>query len=247
MSCIVVSLSSPPPSCCTACTMTLFSRPLFRSDTSHLRSLIASAHNAVVHRKKQFQQDSVLQPAWREELGVTRNRRVCAGDEKLRQIRWYLDNFNVIRTDDQIAFHEAQLHGILPLIYGDEWARESTRVMKEEGITKINPRVLIFARRRLGKTWSICMAVGALLLVLENFHIVVISTGGRISSKLRDTCRMLLNNIPGASDRLYIAGEQMFMRSESTSLEGTFGGIKAIKYSKGVSTLSSYPSDADRT
>jgi hypothetical protein len=85
------------------------------------------------------------------------------------------------------------------------------------------------------------MFCNAVLLTLENFEAVVISTGGRISNKLRETCRMLLNNVPGANERVFISGEHMYYRSESAL--GVTG--RNIKWSKLVSKLSTYPSDAD--
>ena len=61
-------------------------------------------------------------------------------------------------------------------------------------------------------------------------------SGGRISNKLRETCRMLLNNVPGANERVFISGEHMYFRAESAL--GITG--KAIKWSKNVSKLSSF-------
>ena len=221
-----------------------FSRPLFsgRGGPSRLLSLITSAHRNVRKKKTQFQLDSVLQPAWVVEIGLGRKSRACRGDIVLQRILFLLDNMGVVRTSDQTVFHNVQIRALLPLIYGKEWARESERVMKEFGITRIDPRVLIFARRRLGKTWSVAMLVVAVLLSVENFHTIVISTGGRISSKLRDTCLIFINAIEGAKQRIFISGETMYVRAEFTTVYGS----KEIKYSKNVSTLSTYPSDADR-
>ena len=87
------------------------------------------------------------------------------------------------------------------------------------------------------------MFCNAVLLTLAAFEAVVISTGGRISSKLRETCRMLLNNVPGANERVFISGEFMFIRAEGEI--GVTG--KAIRYSKGVSRLSTYPSTSITT
>lgn len=228
--------------------MGVFSRPLFATGEgiapSYLLLCMRSVHRKVIQRKRQYHCDRVLQPSWRVELGMTRSRQLCKGDWKLREILRLLDAQGVVRTDDQITFHNVMVRGLFPLIYGDEWANESERVMNEFGITTIDPRVLIFARRRLGKTWSICLIENALLLTLESFVSVVISTGGRISSKLRETCRLLMNNIPGASDRVYISGEAMYVRPANSSIHS--GGIRGTQFVKGVSKLLTYPSDADR-
>jgi len=131
----------------------LFSSPLFGHGPSRLLALVRSARRAVEDRKRRFHEDRVLQPAWRVQLGLTHARRLCRGDQKVREIRRLLDAQGYQRTDDQVAFHEEQLRAILPLIYGDEWGQECERVMREFGINKIEKRILIFARRRLGKTW----------------------------------------------------------------------------------------------
>ena len=221
----------------------MFSRPLFHSGGSRLRVWVASAKKAVEKRKQQFASDRVFQPSWRHEMGLTRRRRLSRGDQNLREILRLLDGQGVVRHDDQITFHNMQIRALLPKIYGAEWRTESQRVMNEFGMAKREPWLLIFARRRLGKTYSVAMLVTALLLVLEKFEVTVISTGGRISKKIRETCRMLMNNVAGANERVFITGEYMYVRARSAELAG---GARAIPYSKGVSVLSTYPSDADR-
>jgi hypothetical protein len=118
----------------------LFSSPLFGHGPSRLLALVRSARRAVEDRKRRFHEDRVLQPAWRVQLGLTHARRLCRGDQKVREIRRLLDAQGYSRSDEQIEFHNQQLVALLPQIYGDEWSHESERVLKEFGIKKIEKR-----------------------------------------------------------------------------------------------------------
>lgn len=220
----------------------MFTQPLFRAGGSALEHQVKLAKRRLDSTKKRFEEERRVHPSLRVELHLTPARRLSRGDQKLREILRLLDGQGVVRHDDQITFHNVQIRALLPLIYAEEWKTESERVMAEYGMVKKTPWVLIFARRRLGKTYSVAILVNALLLVLPDFRAVVISTGGRISSKLRETCRMLINNVEGAKERVYISGEDMFVRALSCTDQV---GTRGIPVSRFVSILSTYPSDAE--
>lgn len=73
---------------------------------------------------------------------------VCMGDIRLRNIRKMLDSVGVVRSPDQIAFHEAFIEALLPVIFGESWSRNSIRVMKQFRLTKIDYEILILTPRR---------------------------------------------------------------------------------------------------
>jgi len=58
-------------------------------------------------------------------------------------------------------------------IYGDDWPRVSERVLKEFGIVRLRPEVLVQTPRRFGKTVSIAMFVAAMLLSCPDIRVCV--------------------------------------------------------------------------
>jgi hypothetical protein len=69
-------------------------------------------------------------------------RSLCAGDVRLQAIRKLLDNVGIVRSSDQIAFHEAFIAACLPKIYKEEWSQHSVRVMREMKLKEIEYEVL---------------------------------------------------------------------------------------------------------
>jgi hypothetical protein len=56
---------------------------------------------------------------------------LSAGDFRLRSLRRMLDNLGIVRSVDQILFHERFTQACLPHIYGNDWSGSCVRVMKE--------------------------------------------------------------------------------------------------------------------
>ena len=87
--------------------------------------------------------------------GTLKRSRVCQGDIRFRKLRTTLDtimnHLGRKRTEHQIRLHDAYTLAALPIIYGREWAAESTRVLKEFGIKKLKQMVLAITPRRWGK------------------------------------------------------------------------------------------------
>jgi len=63
---------------------------------------------------------------------------VCDGDRRLQNIQATLNGLGIVRSADQILFHESFTQACMPHIYGKDWASHSVRVMRERGIKKIN-------------------------------------------------------------------------------------------------------------
>lgn len=56
-------------------------------------------------------------------------------------------------------------------IYGDEWDLSCERVLRELGIDKVRPEVMVQTPRRFGKTVSVAMFVLSLLLNVPGVRI----------------------------------------------------------------------------
>lgn len=83
----------------------------------------------------------------------------CAGDKRLEAIRYTLNNLGYTRSQFQKLFHTHFIQACLPIIYGTDWATHAERVMKEFGLERISPEVLVQTPRRFGKTVSVAMFV----------------------------------------------------------------------------------------
>lgn len=93
----------------------------------------------------------------------------CAGDKRLEAIRYTLNNLGYTRSQFQKLFHTHFIQACLPIIYGTDWATHAERVMKEFGLERISPEVLVQTPRRFGKTVSVAMFV----LAVRNTNTIV--------------------------------------------------------------------------
>lgn len=132
-------------------TSLLFSKnPIFREKSCALR-LIERWQTKIINQKEAYREQCIIPKSALTYYPEQRKQRLLSvGDQRVRLLRWYLDNNGLKRSDDQQAFHEHMIRGILPWLYGDEWGSCQTRVLEELGITKIVQLILIFAQRRLG-------------------------------------------------------------------------------------------------
>lgn len=74
--------------------------------------------------------------------------KICIGDTRLKRLYHTLDNLGIIRSEDQITFHGAFTANCLPKIYGTEWNKHGSRVMKEHHLVQIEIATLILTPRR---------------------------------------------------------------------------------------------------
>jgi hypothetical protein len=141
----------------------------------------------------------------------------CMGDLRLLKLRWYLSNTGFSRSADQVNFHEHFIQACLPLIFGDEWDKNSVRVMKQFKITELKSEVLCMTPRRFGKSWAIAMFVIAMMLAVPGVKLAVFSPGKRASDSLMKLVLKFSNNIKGArariiganTEHLYIAAREL--------------------------------------
>lgn len=92
---------------------------------------------------------------------LLRDLRRSNGDMRLDTLQRTLNSMGYQRHRNQKRFHEAFTDATLPIIYGDDWNANAERVLTERGLTRVRAEVLAQAPRRIGKTVSVAMFVGA--------------------------------------------------------------------------------------
>ena len=78
--------------------------------------------------------------------------------------------------DDQIRVFNAFLASCLPLIYGEAWPEEKTRVLREWGLEQQLMYSLVNMARRNGKTFVTSGTAAALVLCVPGIKIAIFST-----------------------------------------------------------------------
>jgi hypothetical protein len=169
----------------------------------------------------------------------------CAGDVCLRNIRYMLEKgFNIERSEHQIMFHAAFIEACLPKIYGDDWASQSSRVLKEFQIEHIRAEVLIMAMRRIGKSWAIAMFVLALLLFRPGIKVAIFSTGSRASSLLYEIMMTMLSERPEFFSRIVKnSTEHLFISAQPLPKGCSFNSPAAVRLrcAKDTAKLYAFP------
>jgi hypothetical protein len=139
-------------------------------------------------------------------------------------------------------------NGLLPKIYGEaDYDANQERILEENGLDKISPRVISLQPRREGKTLSVCILALALLLCVPGITIVVFSTGGRISTLLMDTLVELGSSIPGFKERIVgRTNEALYIASSSLQAGQSkhSDAAKDARLDPSTSKLFSYPNNS---
>lgn len=202
-------------------------------------------HRKLLKQREVYRQRCVLKPSWHQHYRPSHTSAISSeflspGDLRLRKLEYMLDASGIKRTDDQILFHQPMVNALLPWLYDREWPSASARVMRDRGITTIEPLILTFAKRRVGKTWAVALLTICVTLLIMYFETTIFSTGGRISSKMMGAALVMANKIPGARQRMYLRGESLFVKPDDG--KPTVGGQKMIPFQDGTSIINAYPS-----
>lgn len=211
---------------------------LFMTRMQYFKEIYEAAYDKA-KGKKVIRTRLDISTDWSRDLGHS------DGDMRYKKIQDLLNNMTpgLVRSPDQITFHDHFGIAVLPHIYGADWEANCVRVMEELKLDKIAYEVLIMTPRRWGKTWSVAMFVLALALCVPGIRIAIFSTGGRASGNLIQTLKAFMKGIPGAEDRICkSAGEELFLAASPV------GGVSsaAAKSAQAASTTSkiySYPSE----
>jgi hypothetical protein len=153
----------------------------------------------------------------------------CAGDRRLEAIRFTLNNLGYTRSQFQKLFHTHFIQACLPIIYGDDWATHAERVMKEFGLERISPEVLVQTPRRFGKTVSVAMFVLAMLLNVPGIRICIFSTGKRASGGLMLEIMDRLREIPDGNSRILKQNQEQLFISTVPRGEGVKANSETAK------------------
>jgi hypothetical protein len=136
----------------------------------------------------------------------------CEGDERLRLVRYYLNNNGLTRSKDQREMHRHMLIACLPKIYGADWDANSVRVLKEFGVKELETAVVGIAARRVGKTWGVMMMLVAVAAAVPGYKWLIFATQKRTSGTLLDDCVKLIKKM-GLGGRIikHIAGTELYL------------------------------------
>lgn len=170
----------------------------------------------------------------------------CAGDARLRNMQYLLDNMGEQRSTPQRLWHWHMTNACLPHIYGKEWPQASYRVMRQRGLTTLKQVVLIMTFRRAGKTVCLAQLLAAVLLNVPGIKIVIISTGDRASSKLKALVVSYLFRLPQGRRRVCGLTHEMLYVAERDMPEGaSYRSIQAqhLQYMPGTATLEAIPNN----
>lgn len=152
------------------------------------------------------------------------------GDALVAKVREMFHNGIGIKWgDDQIRVFNAFLASCLPLIYGNSWQDEKSRVLGEWKLNRHRMYSLVNMARRNGKTFVVSGATAALLLCIPNVKIAIFSTCKR-------TSQMMLTAIMEMLERAFDKGthvqRQDFLlvtkNMESVCYEGPDGSKRLL-------------------
>ncbi len=107
------------------------------------------------------------------------------GDELVKRVKdTFHHGLGIVWGDDQIRVFNAFLASCLPFIYGNTWAEEKARVLKEWKLQRENMFTLVNMARRNGKTFVTSGTTAALLLCVPHIKIAIFSTCKRTSQMM---------------------------------------------------------------
>lgn len=205
---------------------------------------VLKGHFEKVKEKEEYKQRARI---LRSKLDVFSNgdsTELCLGDERLRKVFWLLNNMGYTRSPDQVLFHHSYVMACLPLIYGSDWPRNSVRVMKSYRLQQLEQLVLVLTPRRIGKTVSVAMFVGSLLLCIPGLTIAVFSTCQRASTAIMKLVLKIMSGIPDTARRI-LANNKETLQIGETALPAGVGPnsamAKKMANTPGVSVLNCFP------
>lgn len=155
---------------------------------------------------------------------------ISLGEQRLQQMRDILENgFTWKRSKTQRRFHESFLNACVRFLYAEDTnAPDYAAILEKNQWSDLRQQCLCMTPRRFGKTVAVGMYVTALALT-SPCEQAIFSTGRRASSKLLELVVSLLNQVPGASDRIVKSNQEMVWISHTSGR---------------LSKISSYPSCA---
>lgn len=85
----------------------------------------------------------------------------------------------VLRETLQARFHAAMLNACMPAIFREDLYMRRQTILNRYSLDDIYTRIQVFAARRMGKTFCVCILFATLLLFVPNIKIAAFGTGMR--------------------------------------------------------------------
>lgn len=156
--------------------------------------------------------------------------KVNMGDALVARVRSiFYHGFGLKWSEVQTRIFEAFLFTCLPLIYGEEWQENKTRVLEEWDKQKAYYYTLVNMARRNGKTFSVSGSAAALLLAVPHVKIAIFSTCQR-------TSQMMMSEVLARLDQAFDKGThvsrqdyvQITRNMENVMYEGPDGSKRLL-------------------
>jgi hypothetical protein len=210
---------------------------LFSSRLEFFREVYQDAYKLAI-KNKTIRSRKDVSTDWARDLGHS------GGDVRYRKMQELLNNMGngLVRSEDQVVFHNGFTTAVLPHVYGDDWEANCVRVMEELKIDKIDYEVMVMSPRRWGKTYSIAMFVLALALSVPGIRICIFSTGSRASGSLVNIMKMFMKNIPGAEARICKSSAEELYIAIAPCGGPQSSAAKSAQNARTTSVIMSFPS-----
>jgi len=207
---------------------------LFQESTSFLQRQLEQLENEYIARLKLHEKDDIILPEYDRFWAIknSKNTSILAeGDKRLEKILYTLDQFGYERSADQINFNLKMVYAVLPQIYGDEdWPIHAQRVLTKLNIRKICNRIAFFCPRRFGKTTSVCLFCGTMLLNAPGSEIATFSIAGRTSGFLLERMIEMISNIEEMQRRVVkFTKEEIWLCRDPLPVGCNYNSIEAKK------------------
>ena len=153
----------------------------------HIIDSNAVFHNLMVkhwtdEEKCHLQETRIIPNRIQQVANALKSKSTTSGDALVAKIKDVFHNaFGIKFGDDQIRVYNAFIKSCLPLIYGESWPDEKTRVLAEWDMKREAMYSLVNMARRNGKTFVTSATAAALLLCVPNIKIAIFSTCKRTS------------------------------------------------------------------
>jgi hypothetical protein len=151
--------------------------------SEHLSRSIAQEH-------ERFEAMSSLKPA---------NVREEVFKATMRQLDDFYDPIqkqSIKRQVLQCKFHAEMLKACIPTIFREEYERNRQSILRRWKFDDINTKVQVFAARRMGKTFSVCMLIASLLLQVPGIRIAVFGVALRTAIAIVKQVTRFLKSTP---------------------------------------------------
>lgn len=133
---------------------------------------------------------------------------LISGDDRMKSLRYWLDNLGIKRHKNQIRFHDEMIKASLTKIYETEWPTQHVSIMKKYGVEEKMKREMLFTcPRRFGKTWAVGSFCAAYLLSVQNCTIAVFAAGKKTAKKLMVLILKFLQHYPNIEERITISNQ----------------------------------------